>query len=271
MVQGQAHSQGVSSGDVLTPEGWRWVCETAERTVEALRASLCIRVYGPGMGSEDGLLTAIAAVRAFRAEIYYADGRRPSFRAPDGRFVDPDDADLRAYHIVCRDDDGVLVGCLRAAPAEVLSSSPVEAHLGPARTAELIGGLGIDRTGLLEGGRLAVTAARRRHGVAAALMMVTLALARPTGRPVIWGTAGEGEGQYKFFTRFGYRVVPGSSAYVRRYDENLCVVVHDQRAAAPPVAEAIRMVERSVFDADSEGGTPAAPASPTRSPAQPPC
>ena len=270
MVPGQARSQDVPGGDVLTPEAWRWVGETAERTLEALRTSLGIRVYGPGMGSEDGLLTAIAAVRAFRAEIYYADGRRPSFRASDGRFVDPDDTDLRAYHIVCRDGDGVLVGCLRAAPAEVLSSSPVEAHLGPDRTAELLGELGIDRTGLLEGGRLAVAAARRRHGVAAAIMMVTLALARHIGRPVIWGTAGEGAGQYKFFTRFGYRVVPGSSAYVRRYDENLCVVVHDQRAAAPPVAEAIRMVERSVFGTGSEEETAAAPASPIRSSARPP-
>jgi GNAT superfamily N-acetyltransferase len=270
MVQGQARSQDISGGDVVAPEAWRWVCDTAERTVEALGTSLWIRVYGPGMGSEDGLLTAIAAVRAFRAEIYYAGGRRPSFRAPDGRFVDPDDADLRAYHIVCRDGDGVLVGCLRAAPAEVLSASPVEAHLGPAGTAELISELGIDRTGLLEGGRLAVTATRRRHGVAAALMMVTLALGRHTGRPVIWGTAGEGEGQYKFFTRFGYRVVPGSSAYVPRYDENLCVVVHDQRAAALPVAEAIRMVERPVFGADSEGVTAEAQASPIRPSSRPP-
>ena len=261
MERGQVQDQDVPGGGVLTPEPWQWLCDTAERTVEALGSSLRINVYGPGMGSEAGLVQATAAVRAFRAEIYYADGRRPSFRAPDGRFVDPDAADLRAYQIVCRDDDGVLVGCLRAAPAELLSSSPVEAHLGAGQAAELIAGLGIDRTGLLEGGRLAVTAARRHRGVAAALMMVTLALAVHIGRPVIWGTAGEGEGQYRFFTRFGYRVLPGSSAYVPTYDENLCVVVHDQRDAAPRVAEAIRMVERSVFGADPEGGTAAAAAS----------
>jgi predicted N-acetyltransferase YhbS len=247
MAQRAAHDPGVPGGGVLTPESSQWVYETAGRTVSALGTSLWIKVYGPGRGDEAGLLAAIAAVRAFRAEIYYADGRRPSFRAPDGRFVDPDDADLGAYHMVCRDGDGELVGCLRAAPAESLGSSPVEEHLGPGRSAEVIAGLGIDRTGILEGGRLAVTATRRRHGVAAALMMVTLALARHIERPVIWGTAGEGQGQVQFFTRFGYLVLPGSSAYVPTYDENLCVVLHDQRDQAPQVGEAIAMVERSVF------------------------
>jgi predicted N-acetyltransferase YhbS len=223
-----------------------WVRDTAERTVQALGTSLCIGIHRPG-GDTEPLLAAIAEIRAFRAEVYHAGGRRPSFRAPDGRFADAEDADLRAYHVTCRDDDGALVGCLRAAPAESLSSSAVEAHLGPARTALLMGELGTDRTGLLEGGRLAVTAARRLQGVAAALMLVTLALARHTGRPVIWGTAGEGEGQHRFFARFGYRVLPGSSAYAPRYGESICVVVHDQRDTAPPVTEAIQMVEQAVF------------------------
>jgi len=252
MVQGQTHSRGVPDAGAPAPESSQWVCDTAERTLEALGTSLWIKVYGPGR-DEAGLMPAIAAVRAFRAEIYHGGGRRPSFQAPDGRFVDPDEADLSSYHIVCRDREGVLLGVLRAAPAELLSSSPVEAHLGPGRTAELLAELGIDRTGLLEGGRLAVTATRRRSGVAAALMTVLLALAMHIGRPAIWGTAGEGDGQYRFFTRFGYRVVPGSSAYVPTYDENLCVVVHDQRAAATPVTEAIATVERSVFGAEREG------------------
>jgi GNAT superfamily N-acetyltransferase len=254
MVQGQARDLGVPGGRTLTPESWQWVSDTAGRTVEALGTSLFIKVYGPGRGTEDGLLAAIAAVRAFRAEIYYADGRRPSFRAPDGRFVDPDETDLRAYHIVCRDREGVLLGCLRAAPGESLGSSQVEAHLGPGRTAALIRELGIDRTALFEGGRLAVTATRRHRGVAAALMMVLSALALHLGRPVIWGTAGEGDGQDRFFTRFGYHVVPGSSAFVPKYDEDLCVVVLDQRDAAPQVADAIRMVERSVFGPGAEAG-----------------
>jgi len=252
MVQGQAHSRGgIPGAGTAAPEPWQWVYDTAQRTAEALGTSLWITVYGPGQ-DEAGLIPAIEAVRAFRAEIYYADGRRPSFRAADGRFADPDDADLRSYHIVCRDRDGVLLGVLRAAPAESLSSSPAEAHLGSGRTAELLAELGIDRSGLLEGGRLAVTATRRRSGVAAALMTVLLALAMDIGRPVIWGTAGEGDGQYRFFTRFGYNVVPGSSAYVPTYDENLCVVVHDQRTAAPQVTQAIAMVERSVFGAERE-------------------
>jgi GNAT superfamily N-acetyltransferase len=259
VTQGEARGEAGPGGAAAAPESWQWMCDTAERTVQVLGTSLRIEVHHPGSDSAPGLLSTIAVIRAFRAEVYYADGRRPSFRAPDGTFADPDDADLLGYHITCRDDHGVLVGCLRAVPAELLSSSPVEAHLGPGRTAELLGALGLDRTGLLEGGRLAVTATRRLRGVAAALMMVTLALARHVGRPVIWGTAGEGEGQYRFFTRFGYRVLPGSSAYVPRYDESLCVVVHDRRAAAPRAAEAIRLVERSVFGAGREDLSPARP------------
>lgn len=230
-------------------ESWQWVLGTARRTVQALGTSLQVGIHHPGSGGESGFLSAIAEIRAFRAEVYYADGRRPSFRASDGRFADPEDVDLRAYHITCRDDDGALVGCLRAVPAELLAASPVEAHLGPERAAELIAQLGTDYTGLLEGGRLAVTGTRRLQGVAAAAMMVTLALARHIEHPVTWGIAGEGEGQYRFFTRFGFRVLPGSSAYMPRYGENSCVVVHDQRTAAPQVTEAIRMVERAVFGA----------------------
>lgn len=259
MTQGQGYGEADPGGGGPAPESSQWVYDTARRTLQALGTSLRIEVHHRGSDSEPGLLSAIAAIRAFRAEVYYAGGQRPSFRAPDGWFADPDDADLRAYHITCRGDDGVLVGCLRAVPAELLRSSPVEAHLGPGRTAELIGELGIDRAGLLEGGRLAVTATRRLQGVAATLMMVTLALARHIGRPVIWGIAGEGEGQSRFFSRFGYRVLPESSAYVPRYRESVCVVVHDQRAAAPRAAEAIRMIERSVFGAGRDGGRPPTP------------
>jgi predicted N-acetyltransferase YhbS len=111
-----------------------------------------------------------------------------------------------------------------------------------------------------------VTATRRRHGVAAALMMVNLGLARHIGRPVVWGTAGDVQGQYRFFTRFGYRVLPGSSAYVPRYDENVCVVVHDQRAAAPQVTEAIGMVERSAFGTGGPGGPDGSLVSPAARP-----
>lgn len=250
MTQGEAQGEGRPGGRAA-PESWPWVRETAERTVEALGSSLRITVLYPGR--EPALTPEVAQIRAFRAEVYHADGRGPGFRAPDGAFADPDDADLRAYHITCRDADGVLVGCLRAAPAELLSPSPVEAHLGPERAEELIGALGTDRTGVLEGGRLAVTATRRRQGVAAVLMMVTLALARHIGRPVIWGLAGESDGQYRFFTRFGYRVLPGSSAYVPRYRDSACVVVHDQRAVAPQAAEAIGMVERAVFGTEGDG------------------
>jgi hypothetical protein len=106
MTQGEARGKGGPGA-----ESCRWICDTAERTVAALGNSLRIKVDRPGRDSQPGLLSAI---RAFRAEVYYADGRRPSFRAPDGRFADPDDADLHAHHITCHDDDGVLVGCLRA-------------------------------------------------------------------------------------------------------------------------------------------------------------
>lgn len=255
MAQVEAHGEcGTGAGGA--PESCQWVYDTAKRTVQALGGSPRIEVRHPGSDSEPALLPTITAIRAFRAEVYYADGRRPSFRAPDGRFGDTDDADLRAYHVTCRDDD-VLVGCMRAAPVELLSSSPVEAHLGPRRAAELISELGMDRTGLLEAARLAVAATRRLQGIAAALMMVTLAVARHTGRPVTWGIAGEGDGQYRLCTRFGFRVLPGSSAYVPRYRDSVCVVIHDQRAVAPQVAEAIGMVQRSVFGAAGGGRGPA--------------
>jgi hypothetical protein len=64
-------AQGAERGGAAAaPEPWQWACDTATRTVQRLGISLHIKVHHPG--SDPGLLSAIAAIRAFRAEVYYA-------------------------------------------------------------------------------------------------------------------------------------------------------------------------------------------------------
>lgn len=232
------------------PESSQRMLGTARSIVAALGTTLRIQI-------SDALSADVEMIRAFRAEVYFADGGRPSFRGPDGRFADPDEADLHSYHIVCRDQNGVIAGCLRLGRADLLGFSAVRARLGPEGAAHLLGELGIGPAQLFEGAGLAVTVTRRLQGVAAALVLAALALARHVQRPVIWATAGEGEGQYRVLTGLGFRVLPGSSAYVPRYCESTCVVVHDQRSAAPPAHQAILLAEQALFG-DSQAALPGA-------------
>jgi GNAT superfamily N-acetyltransferase len=237
----------------------QWVWDAAKLALENMRTIFSVEILSPagadkvgGVGMPRDFGPAVDELRIFRAEILYAAGRRPYFRAEGGGFGDSEEADAHAYHITCRDRGGALVGCLRLAPGDLLRSSAVEAHLGPEETERLIRELDIDRTQLLEAGRLVVAADRRRQGVAAAILLVALVLARRIGRPVIWGTSGERDGQHRYFARVGSSVLPGSSKYVPIYDDNVCVVVHDQRFLAPLIDQAIEMAECDIFDTNGE-------------------
>ena len=255
MARGQKTEAETTSLDELG----RWMWETTTLALENMRTTFRVEIQVPvdaeqfsGVSSSRRFEPAVQEIRAFRAEILYAAGRRPFFRSANGGFADSEEADTHAYHITCRDKSGGLLGCLRLARPDLLRSSAVEAHLGPKRAARLVRELGIDRTRLLEAGRLVVAADQRRQGVAAAILLTALVLGRWTGRPVIWATAGERDGQNSYFTRFGSSVLPGSSRYVPVYDDTVCVVTHDQRLLVPLIQQCIGMAELAVRGADDQ-------------------
>ncbi len=248
----------VTGEEMPDDEFGRLVREVTERVLENMRTAFRAKVHVPAAAGEFGGIceshrfeAAVDEIRAFRAEELYAGGRRPFFRTTDGAFADPEEADKYAYHIVCRDERGALVGCLRLGLVDLMPCSAVEAHLGPERTAKAVRELGVDRTRILEEGRLVVAADQRRRGVAAVMLLVAHALANRLDRPIIWGTSGERDGQNSYFVRFGSSVLPGSSEYVSKYDDEVCVVVHDQRANAPQIRAATVMVDRAVFGAEA--------------------
>lgn len=242
---------------VLRDDPGSWARKIVGRTIENMRATSAMEVHAPA-GSDDagGIVesrhfeSVLDEIRAFRARVLYASGRRPSFRTADGGFTDPEDADGCSYHILCRDQQGALIGYLRLGPADLLPSSSVEAHLGAERAERVVTELGLDRTRIFEAGRLVVDEDRRKQGVAVATVLLALALARRLGRPVTWATAGERDGQHRFFSRFGSDVLPGSSVYMPKYDDDVCVVVHDQRVIPARIREAIDLVEQVVLGTD---------------------
>jgi GNAT superfamily N-acetyltransferase len=227
----------------------------AGHIAEALATSMSLKISVPvgiaeyrGLGDSRCFEGVVDEVRSFRAEVYFDSGRRPYFRAADGSFGDPDDSDYHACHMTCRDRAGRLMGCFRVARVDVLPSSIVEDHLGPERSAALVGELGIGRHEVAELSRLAVAPECRRQGAAAALLMAAHALARRMGCRVQWSSVLEVNGQHRYVIRGGSAMVPGSSRWVPKFGCNLCVAIHDYRVTLPRIGEAISIVDQAVFN-----------------------
>lgn len=249
------------SGEVRPEQFKLWTREVAERIAEGMRSMFSMEIHVPAaigeyekVGESRCFESVVAEVRAFRAEVFFDVGRRPSFAAADGGFADSEEADHYACHLVCRDRTGALAGCLRTGRADLLPSSAVEEHLGGHRTAQLIRDLGVDRAQVLELGRLAVAPDRRLRGTAATLLLASHVMARRLGCVILWGTVAEGDGQHRFLIRFGTNVLPDTSAFVPRYNDNACVAVHDHRVTLPQIGEAIGIVEAAIFGAASGPG-----------------
>jgi predicted N-acetyltransferase YhbS len=253
-----------AQADTVTrePDGLeRWWLSVAERTAANLRGSLRLEIYAaPGARTDlPGVFPCtdvfIKEVQEFRAEVFFAAGRRPSFRQEDGSFADDAATDGHAYHIVCRDEQGSLTGYLRADLSDLGPQSSVVHHLGAERTEVVLRELDVSRGQVLEMGRLAVSATSRWLGIAEALVVSTHALACRLGCVILWCTAAEGDGQKHYFVRYGATELPGSSAYVPKYSDSACVVVQDLRVTLPRIQGAVRTVDEAVFDAaDGVGG-----------------
>lgn len=233
----------------------RWWLAVTKRTTANLRSTFRLEIHATSNAESDlpGLFRCsdsfIREVQEFRAEVFFASGRRPSFRAQDGSFADTAPVDEHAYHLVCRDGAGAIVGYIRANVLDLQRPSSVAQHLGAARAEETLGQLGVSGSQVLEMGRLAVSTDRRWKGVAEALVVSAHALACRLGCLILWSVAAEGDGQKHYFIRYGAVELPDSSMYVPRYSDTACVVVQDLRVVLPRVREAAQVIDQAVFGA----------------------
>ena len=162
----------------------------------------------PLASSRGGEAPWLAEVRSFRARALSAGGRRPNFRAVDGRCWDPDPVDLHAHHVVAR-WDGAVVGTVRLLPLMAPQPGPIERLLGPERLETMIAGLGADRPVATEAGGWVVDPACRGSLVGRRLVAASVALTWRIGARLLLGAVGTRDRQDRLVARMGLRVVSG--------------------------------------------------------------
>jgi GNAT superfamily N-acetyltransferase len=150
----------------------------------------------------------LAELRSFRARVLHDGGRRPSFRAVDGRYWDPDPVDLHASHVVARWGDSVI-GAVRLLPLVAPQPGTVERLIGAERLETLITGLGADRAHAAEGGGWVVDPDFRGSAVGSRLVAAAVALTWHLGARLMVAALGTRYGQDRIVGRLGMRAVPG--------------------------------------------------------------
>ena len=148
----------------------------------------------------------LEALWAFRGAVLYDQGRRPQFRKADGRLVDSDPLDVRAYHVLAYRDN-TMVGCARLIPLAREVPSLTETLLGERRFAQMLRDLGVGRSGAIEGGRWLVHPAHRCRSLGVQLVAAGGAVARQLGRRVVFGPVGTKTHQDYMLARLGWQPV----------------------------------------------------------------
>jgi GNAT superfamily N-acetyltransferase len=162
-----------------------------------------LQAPSPAAGSP-GEAPWLSQLRSVRARVLYDGGRRPGFRAVDGRHWDPDPVDLHAYHIIARRGDELL----GAIPLTRGPRGPLARLLGAERLEHVIAELGAGRSQAVEAGGWVVVPAARGTGVAKRLVAATVALTWHLGARLWLGAAGTRDGQDRILARLGVRFVP---------------------------------------------------------------
>ena len=132
-------------------------------------------LFPPPADAQSGCLDEI---REFRARVLYEAGRRPAFRDADGSYADRDPLDRAAYHVYAR-VAGAIVGSVRLLPVPARDLCLTEQLIGPARFAQMLRTLNVNRVETIEGGRWVVDPAHRvgRLGVLSSRSRVAVAQA----------------------------------------------------------------------------------------------
>lgn len=167
----------------------------------------------PSVDAGDGVLwdpapAWLEEIRSFRAEVLYADGKRPRFRDADGRFRDDDPVDGFAHHLVacC---DGAVIASLRIVPIVETGIGFCERVFGSTAVDELLSNLGTSRATTCEGSGWAVAPTRRGAAMGSKVLAAGTGVARELGFSTMIGAAGRRFGQLYRAMSVGYRTAPG--------------------------------------------------------------
>ncbi|TDD91151.1 hypothetical protein [Actinomadura rubrisoli] len=180
----------------------------------------------------------LETVRAFRARVLYAKGRRPDFRDSTGRFWDPQDLDFGAWHITVDDPTGRPAAYARLCPPQLIGQFQTRDYLGAETFTKITRSLGEPKgvlglpEGIWEASRLVSDEHVRGQGYGALAQAAYLALARVQGANAVIGLSGTKDGQEKFHQQFGYTTLPDTEGYEPHYTEGVCVVIWPTRQTA---------------------------------------
>lgn len=178
----------------------------------------------------------LTELRSVRARVLYDGGRRPGFRAVDGRHRDPDPVDLHAHHVLAR-REGELLGAIRLMPLTSGQPGTLERLLGAGRLEEVIAALGAGRAEAVEAGGWMVVPEARGTGVATRLVAATVALSWHLGARLWLGAAGTRDGQDRIVARLGVRFIPGLGTLpLPGYDDEVRLVYVTRDDGGPEFA-----------------------------------
>ncbi|MEV0394733.1 GNAT family N-acetyltransferase [Polymorphospora rubra] len=166
-------------------------------------------------------------LRAFRAEVLYAGGRRPEFRNRAGEYVDAQLLDFGAYHITAHATATAPPGgYVRLVPPALTSQFQTRALLGPERFRALLDAHQASEDDVYEPSRLVVAEHARGLGLGAVLNAAALAAAQALGAAGVVAICGMDDGQHRFHQRFGYRLLPGTEHYDTHYEDHVSAMAH---------------------------------------------
>ena len=141
-------------------------------------------------------------IREFRARVLYDAGRRPAFRDADGCYADRDPLDRAAYHVYAR-VAGAIVGSVRLLPVPARDLCLTEQLIGPARFAQMLRTLNVNRVETIEGGRWVVDPAHRVGRLGVLLAAAGVAVAQALGYRMLVCPVGTGRKQDRVLARLG--------------------------------------------------------------------
>ncbi|MFE0423040.1 hypothetical protein [Streptomyces sp. NPDC058953] len=202
----------------------------------------------------------LTAIRAFRARVLYAGGRRPGFRDAAGAYTDAQAQDLGSYQVSVfagPAPDAPLVACARLSPPAVAGHFWAPREFGPEAYAELLHAHGTHPAAVWEPGRLAVDPAARGRGLGRFTVAVIVALARALEAPALLCLSGMDGGQHRLIESQGFRRCAGTERYSAEYDDRICALLlrldtpSDGTGPADARIEELRRAIRTAFDAGS--------------------
>lgn len=255
-----AYAKFLSDCVALAQRHYNEITSSCDRPTQFLSWRIQPPTAIPAPESPASIPTWLEESRSLRGAVLFNDGRRPRFRAADGRFDDPDSIDFTSWHVLAYHGSS-LAGCVRVYPLS--ESGPpclTESLLGTERFTKMTGSLGKKREDVIEIGRWVVDPELRNRRslapgigleLAAGAGALAVALARQIGlgKGIAIFAAGTRDRQCLTLKHLGLKAVSDlSPLYSKEYDDVIQVLYCDSAMGLQPrfrrIIESISMAMR---------------------------